>query len=233
MSVPGDSGPTGQRGFTLVELMVALVIGLLIVLGAGQLLLFGIQSFRQIEELGQRQAALLFATDTLIRDIRRAESVDDRDDGKVLDLTFLDDEPDRTYSLNRSDGEESWSLYLEEEGDNQPLIDGFAEEGFIAGDEDPVWMITFTLQKDRGKEEDIEFYAVNRSHAIAMAYAALDDDEGSGGSGGSGGGGSGGEEGEEDNEGDEEDNEGSEEGGEEDCAKNGGWGPGGKPDECK
>ncbi|WP_438584008.1 PilW family protein, partial [Billgrantia desiderata] len=64
-----------QAGFTLIELMVALVIGLIIILGAGQLFLMGFQTFRQIELLSNKQAALTFATETLIRDIRRASDI--------------------------------------------------------------------------------------------------------------------------------------------------------------
>ena len=61
-----------QKGFSLVELMVALIIGLVIILGAGQLFLTGFINFRQVQLLGEKQSALTYATETLVRDIRRA-----------------------------------------------------------------------------------------------------------------------------------------------------------------
>ncbi|MWJ29035.1 prepilin-type N-terminal cleavage/methylation domain-containing protein [Halomonas sediminis] len=62
-----------QKGFTLVELMVAMVIGTIIVLGAGQLFLTTFQTFRQVDELSRKQETLIFAANTLVRSIRRGE----------------------------------------------------------------------------------------------------------------------------------------------------------------
>ena len=42
-----------NNGFSLVELMVALVVGLIIILGAGQLFLTVFQTSRQVETLGE------------------------------------------------------------------------------------------------------------------------------------------------------------------------------------
>lgn len=62
-----------NSGFSLVELMVAMVIGLIIILGAGQLFLTVFQTNRQVEMLSEKQAAVNFAVETLLRDIRRAD----------------------------------------------------------------------------------------------------------------------------------------------------------------
>ncbi|MDR9439817.1 MAG: prepilin-type N-terminal cleavage/methylation domain-containing protein [Halomonas sp.] len=62
-----------NAGFSLVELMIAMVIGLIIMLGAGQLFLTVFQTNRQVETLGEKQAAVNFAVETLLRDIRRAD----------------------------------------------------------------------------------------------------------------------------------------------------------------
>ncbi|MDI5922438.1 prepilin-type N-terminal cleavage/methylation domain-containing protein [Halomonas sp. LR5S13] len=92
-------------GFSLVELMIALVIGLIIVLGAGQLLLMGVQSFREMESLAKRQETIRYMADVLSEDIRSAfnrvsqnevsvdpseESVRVEDDGKVLILEYFE-----------------------------------------------------------------------------------------------------------------------------------------------
>jgi type IV pilus assembly protein PilW len=73
-------GCCSQQGFSLVELMVALVIGLIITLGAGQLFLMGLQSFRQVEQLSERQQSLRFLSDVMSLDIRTASSVSGEDD---------------------------------------------------------------------------------------------------------------------------------------------------------
>ncbi|RUA22878.1 prepilin-type N-terminal cleavage/methylation domain-containing protein [Billgrantia gudaonensis] len=64
-----------SRGFSLVELMVALLIGLVIILGAGSCFSRG-SEFQKVERVEDKQAALMFAADVLIRDIRRADSIE-------------------------------------------------------------------------------------------------------------------------------------------------------------
>lgn len=75
-----------SAGFTLVELMVALVIGLIIVLGAGQLFLMGKQSYDRLAELALRQESLRYLTDLVSLDIRTASGVDA--DGSTLTLDY-------------------------------------------------------------------------------------------------------------------------------------------------
>ncbi|PMR70898.1 PilW family protein [Halomonas heilongjiangensis] len=75
-----------MAGFTLVELMVALVIGLIIVLGAGQLFLMGKQSYDRLAELALRQESLRYLTDLVSLDIRTASGVDA--DGSTLTLEY-------------------------------------------------------------------------------------------------------------------------------------------------
>lgn len=64
-----------QAGFTLVELMVAMVVGAIIILGAGQLFLTTFQTFRMVDDLSRKQESLVFATTTLVDRIRK-EGVD-------------------------------------------------------------------------------------------------------------------------------------------------------------
>ncbi|GHE22607.1 PilW family protein [Halomonas urumqiensis] len=77
-----------SAGFTLVELMVALVIGLIIVLGAGQLFLMGKQSYDRVAELANRQESLRYLADIVSLDIRTATTAADADDGERLVLNY-------------------------------------------------------------------------------------------------------------------------------------------------
>ncbi|QTP56412.1 prepilin-type N-terminal cleavage/methylation domain-containing protein [Billgrantia sulfidoxydans] len=148
--------PHQQSGFTLIELMVALVIGLIIILGAGQLFLMGFQTFRQTELLGNKQAALTFATETLIRDIRRANV--DPVSGPEISFSDADGELRIEFSNNGDTGEcsdgdmvvrvyrlssdavsasEGRSLDMGQKcgtdptgSDFEPLVTGFADGGF-------------------------------------------------------------------------------------------------------
>lgn len=138
-----------NRGFTLIELMVSLLIGLVIVLGATQLFMVSRQSFRQVENLGLRQGAMNFTLDVLSRDIRRADpgSIvwDEMDRKLYLGFSGLT-EPGfcgsqeiirKTYFLKEtehSDDDAGWSLSLEvecEDGSDleQPLVSGFLKNG--------------------------------------------------------------------------------------------------------
>lgn len=60
-----------QSGFTLVELMVAMTIGLLVVAGATQLLISSQQSYRFQTALANMQDNGRFALDTLTRELRQ------------------------------------------------------------------------------------------------------------------------------------------------------------------
>ncbi len=142
-----------HSGFSLVELMVAMVIGLVIILGAGQLFLNGFQSFRQVEALGDKQAALTFVSDVLVREIRRG-----------------DFDPDRYEFRSAEDGE---SCTLFDTVDDQPIVDGFSDESGCsgklnvtpdAGGVDGLHRVTLTLQ---GEASAFEFYAMNRTAAVS------------------------------------------------------------------
>lgn len=78
-----------ERGFTLVELMVALLIGLLVILGASQIFLSARQSFVSMEALALRQESLRFVVDVVALDIRSSgvENIND-DASKQLDLGY-------------------------------------------------------------------------------------------------------------------------------------------------
>ncbi|MBA2780577.1 PilW family protein [Billgrantia kenyensis] len=181
-----------QAGFTLIELMVALVIGLVIILGAGQLFLMGFQTFRQIELLSNKQAALTFATETLIRDIRKSDSEEVvwNASNRTLKVAFdssggLDgcnegERVERVYGLSSgSTSQEGYSLMhtqaCDGEGEyTEPVVSSFARNGFSvndAGRDEGVYILTFCLLAEPGDMEchsssEFGFRAVNRSRAV-------------------------------------------------------------------
>lgn len=66
-----------QHGFTLTELLVAMVVGITIILGAGQLFLSTFHTFKQVDALGRQQEALVYTATTVADKLRRRGAVDD------------------------------------------------------------------------------------------------------------------------------------------------------------
>ena len=69
---PAVQRRAGEGGFTLVELMIALVLGLLIIAGVGSVFLANKDAYRTNEALSQAQDAARTAFEFLARDIREA-----------------------------------------------------------------------------------------------------------------------------------------------------------------
>ena len=61
-----------QRGVSLVELMVAMVVGSLVILAAGSLFQEVNANAREVLRLADRQAVLSYALDTITAAVRRA-----------------------------------------------------------------------------------------------------------------------------------------------------------------
>lgn len=76
-----------EVGFSLVELMVALVIGLIIVLGAGQLYITSKRTYDQMAEMGTRQQSLRALVDFISLDVRTASAIDEVN-GSTLSLSY-------------------------------------------------------------------------------------------------------------------------------------------------
>ncbi|WP_280553741.1 prepilin-type N-terminal cleavage/methylation domain-containing protein [Halomonas sp. 25-S5] len=176
------SAIAGQRGFSLVELLVALVIGLIIILGAGQLFLTGFLNFHQVQLLGEKQSALTYATETLIRDIRRAKTISVNAGGDELllavanrgDMESCSDNVKKKYAVEADNGKYSLKVYV---GCGslagvtpQPIASGFYSSGFSAFETSSgVWELTFNLlsdSRDPSQRESLTFHAVNRTSAM-------------------------------------------------------------------
>jgi prepilin-type N-terminal cleavage/methylation domain-containing protein len=128
-----------QAGVSLVELMVALALGSIIILGAVQLYLSALTTFQQVESLSRRQETLVFVADTLIRDIRNAHTITHESNAIRLTVPgdalsscstsdldkryYLNPAPSGGYSLTLSECRESvgWKI-------SQPLISGFHDD---------------------------------------------------------------------------------------------------------
>ncbi|AVI61546.1 PilW family protein [Halomonas sp. GFAJ-1] len=65
-----------QRGFTLTELLVAMVISSVVILGAGQLCLSTFHVFRQIDTLGRQQEALIYTAATIADTLRSHHAIE-------------------------------------------------------------------------------------------------------------------------------------------------------------
>ena len=141
-------------GFSLVELMVAMVIGLVILLGAGQLFLTTVQNFRTVGHLSAVQGTVQFASDVLVRDFRRAVDINPGsgcDDGDaVVCFEGLTDRAEREgcspsddmrreYKISESprgsNGDEGYELMQRQNCGSdwsgwEPIVAGFSEEGF-------------------------------------------------------------------------------------------------------
>src|SRR5690554_2311321 len=146
-------------GFSLVELMVAMVIGLLIILGAGQLFLTVFQTNRQVEVLSEKQAAINFLTEELIREVRRGEF----DPG--------------SYQLVRiEEGSDAAMLEKDGPGGFQALVGGMmmpsGESGNVVSFSDldlvsgAIATFAFDLESVNGGREPISFIAVDRTAAV-------------------------------------------------------------------
>ncbi len=85
----GQSFKARESGFSLVELMIALVVGLVIILGAGQLFVASKQSYNQMDALAARQEALRAISDLVSLDVRTSSDiVDNSSDQSVLHMSY-------------------------------------------------------------------------------------------------------------------------------------------------
>lgn len=66
---------SNQRGFSLVELMVAITLGFIVVAAVGYLYLGSRQSFRNTDNMARMQESARYALDMMARDVRMAGSL--------------------------------------------------------------------------------------------------------------------------------------------------------------
>ena len=151
-----------NAGFTLVELMVALVTGLLVILGAGQLFLLGMQNFSRIQALSDKQAAVTFASEVLLRNIRRAD-IEAVCNAVPAHLSISVDDECHYYDLKESGG--NVSLRQMVEGNSwEPVVEGFSNASPFVVQDGAKFTLTFHLQDE---DSPLVFHAVNRTGKVA------------------------------------------------------------------
>ncbi|MGC9456384.1 MAG: PilW family protein [Halothiobacillaceae bacterium] len=109
---------SAQSGLTLIELMIALVLGLIIVAGVIQLFLSSKQAYRLQESMSRVQETGRYALEVMSRDIRQAGYKGGC--GRDVPVNIILDETDSSY--------EPLALDL-----NQPIVGWDGEAGDISG----------------------------------------------------------------------------------------------------
>lgn len=149
-------GTSRQAGFTLIELMVALLVGSIVVLGAGYLFLTTLQTFQTVGELSRKQETVIFAAHTLSVGIRQG-----KDYGLQCEVNKDENKDDQCECTLRDTSQEN---------KNQPLVTFDRPlESAEPSDEDcaveePNWsdtVVTIPLPLEKGGEI-IEFRVTKR-----------------------------------------------------------------------
>ena len=138
-----------QSGAGLVELLVAMVVASLVILGASQLFLGIQQNARVIDDLSERQAVVSYAMEEISAGLRRGDTASG------------------DYELRNAPNGQECSLYDSLSG--QPLMDGLGSTG-ICSDEHVVedmghgvYRITLHLP---GVAAPLVLHAVDRTVAL-------------------------------------------------------------------
>ncbi|GKW49372.1 PilW family protein [Halomonas sp. NCCP-2165] len=165
-----------QGGFTLVELMVALVIGLLIVFGASQLFVTSKMSFNRMESLAERQESLRYFVDVVSLDIRSSgvETISD-DNLNELELGYTTRTED-PYCVSGGDLVKVKYSYLD--GDvlidydcgsgwvgAQPIVSGLEDADFVHVESDDYVQVFLRFSPFPGEtvaDGSFEFWVANR-----------------------------------------------------------------------
>tara|TARA_R100001039_G_scaffold7093_1_gene3082 strand:+ start:751 stop:1848 length:1098 start_codon:yes stop_codon:yes gene_type:complete len=161
-----------QSGFTLVELMVAMAIGTLIILGAGQLFLTTFQTFKKVDELSRKQETVVFASTSLVNNYRKSER-------------------EYSYSLDETTGSPNeCSITRSSNGANpQPIVSGLAlfegecdsdrfveaidleiEDGQIL---DGYRRFTLDFERQDSELETLSFHVMERKFGESEGYVLL------------------------------------------------------------
>lgn len=155
-----------QAGFTLVELMVAMAIGTIIILGAGQLFLTTFQTFQKVDELNRKQEIVIFATSRLVNAYRKSET------GYTLATTT--DTPNECSIRNPSGEPIVGGLALHE---GECSTERFVRTAELPAGESLEGYHRFTLdfKRDDGSLETLSFHTMERQERSCLSD---DNDEG-------------------------------------------------------
>lgn len=149
-----------QAGFTLVELMVAMAIGTIVILGAGQLFLTTFQTFQKVDELNRKQETVIFATSRLVNAYRKGEK------GYALAKTT---DTLNECSIRNSSGKPIVGGLALYEGECR--TERFVRAGELAPGEPVEGYHRFTLdfERDDGRLETLSFHAMARQEGSCLS----------------------------------------------------------------
>lgn len=148
-------GTSRQAGFTLIELMVALLVGSIVVLGAGYLFLTTLQTFQTVGELSRKQETVIFTAHTLSAGIRQGKE-DEEAPYELMCEVRSDDQCECTLSDEAREGQPLVTF-------DRPLESAEPSDEDCAVEE-PNWsdtVVTIPLPLEKGGEA-LEFRVAKR-----------------------------------------------------------------------
>lgn len=101
-----------QAGLTLIELMVAMVIGLLLLMGTVSMFISNKQSYKIQEEMGRLQENARFAIDTMVGDLRMAGHVGCTDDITLLENNITTNAQNLLSFVNTVEGSDDAANWI-------------------------------------------------------------------------------------------------------------------------
>lgn len=146
-----------QQGFTLVELMVAMVIGTVIILGAGQLFLTTFQTFQTVDKVSRKQENLIFTAQRITSEIRQ------NGPGRYTLRCELDQDYCNCTVADQEEAGQPLVSFLKDLPKND-LPNQCAEDEHVLGErlpgEAPLYRVELPLESNG---QAIVFHVVNRS----------------------------------------------------------------------
>ncbi|WP_404413312.1 prepilin-type N-terminal cleavage/methylation domain-containing protein [Vreelandella aquamarina] len=145
-----------QTGFSLVELLIALAVGSLVIIGAGKLFIETLETYDKVEKISRKQEAVVFAAHTLVNHYRNRA-----DDSAV------------EYSM-KEDGKEECQIIEVKGEDTSLVVDGLYKEKrkengcdyFLTDMGNGLTKIELMFPKDNDDSETLAFKVMNRQKAI-------------------------------------------------------------------
>lgn len=148
-----------QTGFTLVELMVAMAVGSIIILGAGYLFLTTFQTFKKVEEISRKQETLVFSAFAIIDGVRGG---DDGGSGYSIECAWAEDE--QACKCDIDDVEKSQPiLSFEKDVVEDQCASGPVDPSKSSDTYDYLYEVNFPFENDG---EPITFHVANRDEVL-------------------------------------------------------------------
>ena len=149
-----------QKGFTLVELMVAIAVGFLVIIGAGKLFIETLETYDKVEKISRKQEAVVFAAHTLVNHYRN------RADDSAVEYSIKEDGKEECKIIKEDKDEDKESSNL--------VIDGLSKEKgkengcdyFLTDMDNGLTKIKLIFPAGNDENETLVFKVMNRQKAI-------------------------------------------------------------------